>query len=198
MDYQDLKAEVEFWLRRESGDTLAVRFIALAEDDIDDAIRAEGMEEVITIPGADSHIVTLPSTLAQDRLVQVGDNPPLDKESMSFVFNRRSATTTPDKAAYYARDGRSLYLDLAVATGTDITVVQTKYLEKLSASVQTNWLLDSNYNLYLAGSLYWGYLFHKDAKSADVWQGKYEKALASFISENKSDKWAGQLTVKGR
>lgn len=178
--YSELLADIATWMVRDDIDTLAPKFVAMAEKRFNRVLRMPEMEQASTAT-IEAGTVTLPTDFIQARAVHLETDPRTPIEQM---------TLAQLSAAYpLIENGEGTPMNYALQSGNQMVfgpspdeeyAVVLNYYAKipaLSDAAPTNWLLDSHDDLYLAAALAEGFAYTVDAERGPYWAGRMQEAL---------------------
>lgn len=199
--YDELKAAVGSWLKRDSLDTEIPNFIQLAEAHFNRVIRATEMEARATV-AADGEFVALPDDFlalreihaegTQDRPLKYVSPQELTRLEQSGFDGRPYAYTIADNQI-------KLYPAPSAENELQIEVIYIQKIPALSASNTTNWLLASHPDIYLHGALIQAEGFFYNDQRMPIWQQKCDIAIATLNdSANKSRVGGGPMIPRVR
>jgi len=199
-DYASLSAAVASWTHRSDVAANLDYFIQVAENRIYREVFAlnqgrgvRQMEAALSGTIA-SNAIPVPADYLGLKIAQInngGNAYPLERKNEEFVFNNFPMQQASGMPIVIARSGSNFifgpYADAAyVITGT--------YWQKAAALSSTNtstWMITTIPDCLLAAVLVACYQFTRDASGAQTWEGQYQTALQSFITQDKSESWGG-------
>ena len=196
-NYSDLQASVADWLNRSDLTTVIVDFITLAESQFNKEIRNRKMIKRSTAT-IDSQYSAVPADWLQTVDFVIESTP---VTTLEFITNERLdklratyvASGTPK---FYTIVGQELEVlptpDSATLTG-EITYYSK--IPSLSDSATTNWLINSDPDIYLYGTLLQSAPYLVDDARIAVWGSLYQKLLKDLeIADQKAR--VGDSTLK--
>ena len=196
-NYSDLQASVADWLNRSDLTTVIVDFITLAESQFNKEIRNRKMIKRSTAT-IDSQYSAVPTDWLQTVDFVIESTP---VTTLEFITNERLdklratyvASGTPK---FYTIVGQELEVlptpDSATLTG-EITYYSK--IPSLSDSATTNWLINSDPDIYLYGTLLQSAPYLVDDARIAVWGSLYQKLLKDLeIADQKAR--VGDSTLK--
>lgn len=142
-------------------------FIALSEAHFNRELRVPDMEVTATL-SASTASVELPSDFLSARAIYIDATTDVVLEPLT-AWALRAAYPTAESgtpAAYAVRGGD---ITLAPAPSSAVTLTMDYYasIDALSASNETNWLIEAHPDLYLRAAKYYSLEFLKDYDAAD-------------------------------
>lgn len=176
--YADLQSEISTWMIRTDMTAMAPKFIALAEDRFNRALRTPEMEEQVTATISDG-TVALPTDFLQARSVYLNTDYRIALEQMNVA----------QLAATYDNQGEGTPIHYALQSGNemvfgptpdedyDVVLNYFQQIPALSDGNTSNWLLTAHSDLYLAASLAEGFAFTVDSERGPYWEGKTMQKL---------------------
>lgn len=193
-DYEWLKASIAGWLHRTDLDGVIPDFVMLAEKRINgdlEARLAEGTTDLLTTPGETD--IALPADFAEMRALsapgfgRLSYVPPaqLDDPSNAHAHAPRSYTVT----------GNVLRLGEIPDAAYVLSMTYRGGVPALADMGGTNWLIESNADVYLAAAMCEALMYTRDTAELQKWEGKYANALGLLNSYNEWDD-AGSLTLR--
>lgn len=182
--YTELKAALADWLNRGDLTSQIVDFVDLCEDEIDRRAEVEyERRDTITL---NAEVVTLPddlreiTSLAHDATNRRG---PIDivapEELTTYKAISGRLTGFPRKGAVTS-NGTELILAPVPDQSYVAEIIYATKLDRLSATVPTNWVLDSHSDVYLFGSLLQSAPFLIGDPREASWESRFEKGLAQL------------------
>lgn len=202
--YANLQTAVANWLARASDtdiSTNAPDFIALAEQDIRTDLDTSFMEAKNTAFSIDQEFITLASISTQ----------------LTAIRRIYLTTASPNSVLMYRSPDQLITEHVSSATGTPIAftieaaelqfrpipdttysanIAYRKWLDPL-ATTATNSLLTNWPGVYLYSSLREAALFLKDNEAAQLWDGKYQRAIMGVQrADNRLNYSGGVLTIR--
>lgn len=179
--YSQLKSTIGDWLNR--GDLVAVvpSFIALAESQIERALRVRQMigRSVATI---DTPYSAVPADFLEPKTFKITSSTPvqpLEFATMEQMDDFEASNFGLRKPTYFSVVGNQLRVHPAPDTAYTAELVYYAKLPKLSDSNPTNWLLTSSPDVYLYGALLQSAPYLKDDERMAVWSALYTAGLES-------------------
>lgn len=191
-NYAELKTAVASWLNRSDLTSAIPDFVALAEADIRRDVRVQAMESIA------SGTLTGETLAAPDRLIEVRR---LVVGSTSRVFNY----VTPEQYQVLSAQsatwpvftivGTNLYI-LAGSSGTSYSLMYSAAFAAFSADGDTNALLTSHPDVYLAGACKYGAIYLRDDAEAAKYGAMYQAAVAKSNRQARATSHGGTLQVR--
>ena len=190
MTYQELQQAVADTLNRQDLATDIVRFIALAEDEMDTDPRLRLQRSVVlarTI--AQSEWTLVPRDYLRMQALRVtprapNRNPALEFRTSAQMDQLVGRTGDPQ---WYCVVGRRIRLAPVPINSVGLEMEYFSQLPRLSNTNPTNWLLDWSSNLYLYKTLAQAELFLMNDERVEMWEALYDKAASSL---HDTDQWA--------
>lgn len=179
--YATLQTSVEAWLGQDFEDTQIEEFIALAERHFQRSVFTPDRESALSLT-VDAQSEALPADFWGFK-----SGPYIDGSTDTVLTRLEPGdlrATYPDATtgtpAHYAIEGENILF--GPTPGSSITVKGTYYatIAVLSDANTTNWLLTDYPDLYLAGALAEGFLYHMDEARASLWAGKRDAIIDSI------------------
>ena len=196
-NYSDLQASVADWLNRSDLTTVIVDFITLAESQFNKEIRNRKMIKRSTAT-IDSQYSAVPADWLQTVDFVIESNP---VTTLEFITNEqldklRATYVASGTPKFYTIVGQELEVlptpDSATLTG-EITYYSK--IPSLSDSATTNWLINSDPDIYLYGTLLQSAPYLVDDARIAVWGSLYQKLLKDLeIADQKAR--VGDSTLK--
>lgn len=198
-NYSQLKSSVADWLNRTDLTTAIVDFITLAEAQFNKEIRNRKMIKRATAT-IDSQYSAVPSDWLQTVDFVIESNPIV---TLEFVTNEkldklRETYTSSGTPKFYTIVGQELEV-LPVPDSATLTGEITYYskIPNLTDTATTNWLLNSNPDIYLYGTLLQSAPYLVDDSRIPVWAGLYQKLVKDLeIADQKARVGDSTLRMK--
>jgi hypothetical protein len=199
--YTELKASVADWLNRSDLTAAIPDFISLAEAQMERVLRTRQM---IVRSNASFNVEfgATPSDFLEVKSFKLsGTNPitPLSFLTIDAMDLESSKLSATGKPRFFSVVGTQFRL--APTPDTNYATELTYYakLSKLSASVSTNFILDSSPDAYLYGSLVQAAPYLQDDNRIPVWAGLYERALTDLqVADDRGATSGGALLTRAR
>ena len=198
-NYSELKSSVADWLNRTDLTTAIVDFITLAEAQFNKEIRNRKMIKRATAT-IDSQYSAVPSDWLQTVDFVIESNPIV---TLEFVTNEKLDTlretyTSSGTPEFYTIVGQELEV-LPVPDSATLTGELTYYskIPNLTDTATTNWLLNSNPDIYLYGTLLQSAPYLVDDARIPVWASLYQKLVKDLeIADQKARVGDSTLRMK--
>lgn len=198
-NYSELKSSVADWLNRTDLTTAIVDFITLAEAQFNKEIRNRKMIKRATAT-IDSQYSAVPSDWLQTVDFVIESNPIV---TLEFVTNEkldklRETYTSSGTPEFYTIVGQELEV-LPVPDSATLTGELTYYskIPNLTDTATTNWLLNSNPDIYLYGTLLQSAPYLVDDSRIPVWASLYQKLVKDLeIADQKARVGDSTLRMK--
>lgn len=197
MDYAALIQKISDWLNRDDLADEIPGFIALFEERFNRIVRSR---EVTTLWAVTAGSYALP-----------GDFRRLRKACLNASPNQQLVQVAPDEAVRlfggiagtpqaYSIEGDedgvpTLYL--YPAGDASLRVTYFSKLPALSITNTSNWLIEDNSDLYLAGALFYATSFIDDPDQSAKFDAYVTAALDELTTALRNDKWSGPLAPLG-
>jgi len=199
--YTELKASVADWLNRSDLTAAIPDFISLAESQMERVLRTRQM---IVRSNASFNVEfgATPADFLEVKSFKLsGTNPitPLSFLTIDAMDLESSKLSATGKPRFFSVVGTQFRL--APTPDTNYATELTYYakLSKLSASVSTNFILDSSPDAYLYGSLVQAAPYLQDDNRIPVWAGLYERALTDLqVADDRGATSGGALLTRAR
>ena len=200
-NYATLKTAVADWLNRDDLTSVIPSFIALAEADINRALRDYRMEKRSTAL-VDTQYSALPADWMETIRIQIsGDPSRIELVSDAAISDMRySRSDRAGKPTHYAHTAGGLELFPTPDDEYTIEIVYYGRVPALSDDATTNWLLTAAPDVYLYGALTQSAPYLKDDQRAGVWGALYQNAIASLNSASEQTRHSGtglRLRIRG-
>lgn len=199
--YTQLQASVADWLNRTDLTAEIPDFISLAEAQMERTLRTRQMltRSAITIA---AEYVNAPADFLETRLLKLTSTNP--DTPLSFM----TMDGLDDVATRHPGSGRPEFFGVVGTQFRFVPTPDTSYtgelvyfanLNKLSASVSTNFLLTSSPDAYLYGSLLQAAPYLQDDGRIPVWAGLYERALTDLqVADDRGATSGGKLLARAK
>lgn len=199
--YSELKSAVADFINRDDLEAVIPTFIAMAEADMQRALRHWRMEKRST-----AEIDTQYSAIPADFLEAIrfyitsGNTNPLEMISQAELLSRKEATqNTQGKPRFYALTAGEFEVFPVPDATYDAELYYYSRIEALSDSNTSNWLLEYFPDAYLYGALVHTAPYLKDDARLTVWASLYQNAVSAINAESEATKFGGtgrRLTIK--
>lgn len=197
-NYLALIAEVKDYYSERSDVTTARvdGFIDQVEEYLNGNIRTNEMETANGSLTYSSGQITNPSDFLGWKNVTITSNgartqlKPINHEQANIL----SDGTTGAPLYYYVRGNKTLLIPTPDSSSYTISGTYYQRVPGLSASVTTNWVLDSYPSTYLYGCLVMACGFFGDDPRINTWKSYFDSAVSS-IQKTQSDRNFGQVGV---
>lgn len=176
--YTDLQTSIANWLQRSDLSSVIPEFVQLAEDRLNNDLKARDMQTITTIQTtAGNAYATLPTGVLEVLRIALNTAPkraltPLSADEMVTEYPNDSS----GQPANYAVIGGQLQLGPIPDAIYDVEVVYYAALPSLISN-STNWLLTRNPSVYLWACLIEAAAYIQDADKMTIAQQKYEEAV---------------------
>lgn len=195
--YDGLVAALERWL---DGSEAAVSYphemIALAEAYIRRLVLHHDREGTSTLTATSAN-VALPSDFMQIRSANVVDDPnqPLDQVTPD-VLRRHWTPSHTGRPLEYALQASAMILGPAPDKEYSIEIVYQRALTPLSSVVQTNWLIENHFDLYLYASMMHGEVYPGNDQRAATLKGAVDQMIADVNAEGNRKRFGGAIRMR--
>lgn len=202
-DYTSLRSVISQWMAREGSQRFTDQtslFVQLAEAEINDRLRVADQTLKTTLTfAANSGTAALPADFGGLRgLPALPDTTlrPLDfftPSDFDRVFRDPSLRDLP---RIYTIRARNLEIKPIPSEETGITITYYRLVPALRSEVGgTNWLLDRNPDIYLAGGMHYAHSYNSNAERAGQWYAKFVGGMESLEDSDWNDRWSGSPIV---
>ena len=199
--YAELKTSIGDWLNRSDLTSVIPDFISLAEAQVERTLRTRQMI-VRSNASFDAQYGAVPSDFLETKSLKLtSTNPqtPLQFLSIDALDNEASKYTASGKPKFFGVVGGQFRL---VPTPDSTYTTELTYyakLSKLSSSNTSNWLLTSNPDIYLYGSLLQAAPYLQDDARIQTWATLYERALNdSQTADDRGASSGGALLTRAK
>lgn len=174
-------------------------FVSIVESRINRAIRVNQMAtRSLVIMGDGQEYFGLPEGFAGIRDIEVRDNDAKSGVTAQYLNPEQmnNINLTDNNSIFYTIIANQLQL-YPVQTDKILEIVYYKRLEGINETSDTNWLSDRYPDCYVFGLIVEIEAFVKNAAGADLWNQRFEGAIAEISHEDQIDRWSGTpLTIK--
>tara|TARA_Y100000310_G_C20668787_1_gene809107 strand:- start:818 stop:1441 length:624 start_codon:yes stop_codon:yes gene_type:complete len=198
-NYTELQAAIENWLDRSDLSARVPEFIALAEAQMNRALRIRIMEGRYTASTVKAQrIYALPTDYRQMRSLRINLDPIvalvyLTPQNMNQVW-AGSSTGTP-KA--YTIVGNDIRLGPAPDSVMEMEINYYRAVPALSGTNTTTTMLTQNPDIYLYGALMAAEPFLMNDERLVLWGGLFDKAVRALQDQDARDRASGsELTIR--
>jgi len=180
--YSQLKSTLGDWLNREDLVAVVPSFIALAEAQIERALRVRQMigRSTATI---DTQYSAVPSDFLETKTFKITSSAPIQPlqfATMEQMDEFDATNSAAQRPTLFTIVGNQIRVHPAPDTSYTAELVYYAKLPKLSDSNPTNWLLTSSPDVYLYGALLQSAPYLKDDERMAVWSSLYAAGLESI------------------
>lgn len=192
MNYAGLQQAIASTLNRQDLSADIPRFIALAEDEMDNDPRLRVQRSVVLAKStAGGEWTLVPKDYLRMQALRIdppraGQNPALEYRTSAQMDQLQREGGTP---RWYCVVGRRIRL-IPLPKPTAPVGLEMEYfgqLPRLGPTRDSNWLLDWSSNLYLYKALVQACLFLMDDERGMLWEAKYDAAAEKLHA---TDQWA--------
>jgi|APGre2960657423_1045063.scaffolds.fasta_scaffold24987_3 hypothetical protein len=199
--YTELKASVADWLNRTDLTTEIPDFISLAEAQMERTLRTRQMLTRTTLT-VDSEFETTPADFLEVRALKLtSTNPdtPLSFMTMDSLDDEATRETGGGRPKFFGVVGTEFRFVPTPDAAYTAEIVYFANLNKLSASVATNFLLTSSPDAYLYGALLQAAPYLQDDARIQVWATLYERALNDLqVADDRGSTTGGKLITRAK
>ena len=193
--YAELQTALENWVDRSDLSSRIPEFIALCEDTLNKRLRIRAMETRATATVSEEY-VSLPSDFLEMRNFQLNTSP---KQVLRFVtpeyIDTFWAGSTTGKPKVYTFVGGEI--QVAPSPDSSYTAEMDYYAKLDIATDSTNWVLTNSPSVYLYGSLLAAEPFLKNDKRIQVWQERFDRAIADLeMADSRERHSGGSLAIR--
>ena len=199
--YTELKASIADWLNRTDLTTQIPDFISLNEAQIERQLRTRQMLTRTTLT-IDAEFESTPADFLEVRTLKLtGTNPitPLTFMTMDSLDEQSTIDIGSGRPKYFTVIGTEFRFVPTPDASYASEIVYFAKLNKLSASVATNFLLTSSPDIYLYGSLLQAAPYLLDDARIQVWSALYERALSDLqLADDRGATSGGKLLTRAK
>ena len=180
--YTELKSAVADWLNRDDLTSVIPTFIALAETSMERALRTRKML-VRANATIDTQYSAVPSDFLEIRSMKITSSSPIQPmyaQTMEAMDDLDAKNPGTGKPTYFCVVGNQIRVHPAPSGNYTAELAYYSTINKLSASVASNWILASHPDAYLYGALLQAAPYLKDDERAGVWSGLYVAAIEAI------------------
>lgn len=191
--YAELKASIADWLNRDDLTNVIPDFISLAEADFNRKLRHYKMIERVDAT-LDSRYVQLPNNWIETVRFGITSDTTYRLEIIGIedmLQYRQENLDTSGRPKYYSHVGESIEV---FPTPDSEYAMQLTYYEEipaLSDSNTYNWLLQSDPDIYLYGSLMQSAPYLLDDNRVPIWSTLYQNGIASLQKASDDTRFSG-------
>lgn len=192
-DYASLKTDVESWMAR---DDFPTTIYGLATRQINKLLR---VREMVTAYSAtvSSEAVALPSAFIEWDYLYVDRNPRVvlsasDGYSQDLGYDNSGIPTQ------YRISGSNMYLNPTPDAAYDLAGTYYAKLTEFSADADTNDVLTTYPEVYLAACLMVAHAWDQDAEQEMKWAARFQGAVTEANDEDLMSRFSGQLKMRPR
>lgn len=189
-NYTDLQRLVAAYMDRDDLDDRLPVFIALGENRLNRLLRTVN-QEFRSIWMIDSESWDMPDDFRRLRKIHIEgmpDRPLTEINPQSAAFNFSGAAGIP--SCYYI-EGRTISFAPPPADETQFRVTYWRRVPPLTATEDTNWLLQEHGDIYLFAALLEACLYIRDPEGVALCSDKLDEAIAELRRESREDRHGG-------
>ncbi len=109
----------------------------------------------------------------------------INSEQMSNAINNKS------QGYYYTIISNKFNIYPSITPGYVLEIDYYQKVPELTSSSITNWLSETNPDVYVFGVLVEISAFVKDANSKALWDDRFEQAISEIVQQDSSSTWSG-------
>jgi hypothetical protein len=180
--YSQLKSTIGDWLNRDDLVSAIPSFIALAEAQLERALRVRQMMERSTAT-IDTQYSALPADFLETKTFKITSSAPIQPlqfATLEQMDDFDAANSSQQRPTLFTIVGNQIRVHPAPDSSYTAELVYYAKLPKLSDSNTTNWLLTSSPDVYLYGALLQSAPYLKDDERMAVWTTLYTAGLESI------------------
>jgi hypothetical protein len=197
-NYASLKTQAAGWLARDDLGDEIVQFISLAQSDIAKDLRIRDMEATteFTVTGAP---VALPTDFLGIRRIYA--DVANTKEILYLTPNRfyqSGLSSDAGSPTIYTIEGNNLIFAPSPTIAAPVTVkmLYIKPFVNFVSDNDSNSLLSDNFDVYLAGTLKFGFKYIRDNEEAGVWKTKFDDSIAKLNRNANRERTSGSKLIR--
>ena len=199
--YTELKTSIGDWLNRSDLTTAIPDFISLAEAQIERTLRTRQMLTRTTLT-VDSEFETIPADFLETRALKLtSTNPdtPMSFMTMDALDQESTKFTGSGRPRFFGVVGTEFRFVPTPDASYTAEIVYFANINKLSASVATNFILTSSSDIYLYGALLQAAPYLQDDARIQVWATLYERALNDLqMADDRGSTSGGKLIIRAK
>ena len=199
--YNELKTSIGDWLNRSDLTTAIPDFISLAEAQIERTLRTRQMLTRTTLT-VDSEFETIPADFLETRALKLtSTNPdtPMSFMTMDALDQESTKFTGSGRPRFFGVVGTEFRFVPTPDASYTAEIVYFANINKLSASVATNFILTSSSDIYLYGALLQAAPYLQDDARIQVWATLYERALNDLqMADDRGSTSGGKLITRAK
>jgi len=176
--FGELQAEVASWLQRSDLSSRIPTFIELATADFNAVMRVPQMEALASTT-FDGEYNALPDNFLGIRHIETAAGDRMTSMTPEEYAVYAASDITPSVPVYTIAD--MAFRVYPTPTALDVELLYYEMIPVLVNSGDTNWLLEQHPNVYLAGSLVWGFRHLHDQKNAADWEGATQRLIDRVV-----------------
>jgi hypothetical protein len=187
--YSTLKTAISAWSHRADLASYLDDFIDFTEARLNRELRVSQMEESATITPV-SNLVTMPTNWLSVRNVKIDGNP---VTTLQYITPAEMDRLDTNNAGNYTIVGDQIKLD---GTPGDVVVEYYLKIPALSDSNTSNWLLETQPDVYLYGCLAEVFKFAMDEAEATKYTALFMNGVQEVRNLDRKRKYAQNLRVR--
>jgi len=199
--YADLKTSVADWINRTDLTSVVPDFISLAEAQIERTLRTRQMIVRATASFTTEYSAT-PDDFLEAKSLKLNTNPiqTLQFETIDSLDSlKMSPYSASGKPRFFGIVGGQIRIVPEPDSTYTAELIYYAKLDKLSATVTTNWLLTSSPDVYLYGSLLQAAPYLQNDERISVWSSLYQSGLESLqVADDRGSTSGGSLLTRAR
>jgi len=199
--YTELKTSIGDWLNRSDLTTAIPDFISLAEAQIERTLRTRQMltRSNLTVDG---EFETTPADFLEVKafkLTSTNPDTPMSFMTMDALDQESTKFTGSGRPRFFGVVGTEFRFVPTPDASYTAEIVYFANLNKLSASVATNFILTSSSDIYLYGALLQAAPYLQDDARIQVWATLYERALNDLqVADDRGSTSGGKLLTRAK
>jgi hypothetical protein len=198
--YDSLKTVIADTLNRTDLDSAIPAFIALCETQTERQLRVRQMMASTTI-SVDQEFVPLPADFLETRSIVLNTSPVrlLNFRTIDSMAQYKANFPAPSRPSEFTVIGSNFQFLPMPDTTYNATLTYYQSIPRLSATMQTNWLLAKAPDIYLYGALINSAPYLKEDARIQTWATYYQGAVdALSVEDDRAQTAASGLKAKAR
>lgn len=198
--YENLRQAIASELNRDDLSADIGGFITLCESQTERQLRVRQMIATTTL-ALDAELKTLPSDFLETRSLVLNTNPVrlLNFSTIDAMAMYKAAFPAPSRPSEFTVIGNSFQFLPVPDTAYTATLVYYQSIPRLSAAMQTNWLLTKAPDIYFYGALINSAPYLKEDARIQTWATYYQGAIDALqIEDDRASTASSGLKAKAR
>lgn len=192
-NYTNIKAAVADYLDRSDLTNQITDFLTMSENRIYRDLRVADMETALSAT-ISSGTISVPTGYVEAKYFYIDTSPtqPLQRKSVSYIYENYPTRSSDAKPVYYAREGASFIFGPFPNSNYTVKGTYYKKLTALAASSnETNFITEDLPGALLFGALVEAEPFLQNDERLAVWQSRYAEIIQEVQAQDDAEALSG-------